>query len=976
MNSVQRPSVEMRKEVRAPSTSQRVSRSVGKKQVPVQKAVKRAASTNLKQEVKKRKTNNSSGILIGGLEEVSCSRREPSSHAEQSVKAKKKIVAVKVTSRKVIGKKPVQVVKGKKLRIKNDSIKVAAKPKQKNVVNLSGKKTLKLNTGKNSSASAADKGPKDGKTSGKKSIDKMGKAVGKKTPDTSPDRRVSEAQTDNEPHKKQNKSKTTTTKTVTSTKISKISNIKKEEKSVKKPLKKDNQKVKEKSGTTEETNKSANCESKVTTKKGVLGRRKSTNKSEKSLESSPSPSQSPSRETSPLKSKSSDKILEKPTLKGKRPEKKATKEKDQSKPQKAEVEKSAVTEIQNTPSDVCSNATLETAGTDDVRKKQPSTKEDNIRSSKESTKLVKVDIKLEEKICDQKTQLDIKCMPPKKLIKQKVEIEHEMKVKKVKQSEEDLIDNIKLETQDDVNNDSSTSDEIPLNEILKRSILKQETDLKSGGELKTSNKLSSECISGSLKLNEDKRHQSSADENEENSVLQDSIPIEKASNVKSKRETVPEKKLTKCVKDDQPKKKPEKNGNKDLKLKKEIKSTLKSKESTEKKAVKQKVAKLVKKSKLGEVRNRQKRCNVQNNKSSDKSDSDSRGKRLKLFGYWNGPKRHRVASLNALAKVHCLYENESRTALLEMCDSSSSNTTQSYSNKTQPKKTEEKPKESIDPPVPTHTRTLRSAPGLRAPGRHWDMLNVSTTSTSTTSEDSSDTVEDKKLTLQPSVKQKQNKKPENDPSSCSSEEENKAASKTTKTEEDSTTGNKKVKKKRKRHELMMDLKDMVVRKRMASLNASAILAASYSVEKRPVTKKDDGGDEDQKEKREKKREAAERRNAKKRAVESSPDMEVEESSGDDDVIVRSTNGKSKQKVAVIVNQDTDVTITGVYVNSTTRSTHHEGYCSIAGMQYRISSTSHTQTEATAVATETVLHAEHVSTHLFKYYQFQCTEVGV
>lgn len=41
---------------------------------------------------------------------------------------------------------------------------------------------------------------------------------------------------------------------------------------------------------------------------------------------------------------------------------------------------------------------------------------------------------------------------------------------------------------------------------------------------------------------------------------------------------------------------------------------------------------------------------------------------------------------------------------------------------------------------------------------------------------------------------------------------------------------------------------------------------------------------------------------------------------------------------------------GVYVNQT-RSTHHEGFCSIAGMQYRISSTSHTQTAATAVAAE-------------------------
>ncbi|XP_062554281.1 titin [Armigeres subalbatus] len=36
---------------------------------------------------------------------------------------------------------------------------------------------------------------------------------------------------------------------------------------------------------------------------------------------------------------------------------------------------------------------------------------------------------------------------------------------------------------------------------------------------------------------------------------------------------------------------------------------------------------------------------------------------LKLYGFWSGPKRHRVASLNAIAKVHCLYENETRAAL-------------------------------------------------------------------------------------------------------------------------------------------------------------------------------------------------------------------------------------------------------------------------------------------------------------------------
>lgn len=39
-----------------------------------------------------------------------------------------------------------------------------------------------------------------------------------------------------------------------------------------------------------------------------------------------------------------------------------------------------------------------------------------------------------------------------------------------------------------------------------------------------------------------------------------------------------------------------------------------------------------------------------------------KSRRLRLFGFYSGPKRHRMASLNALAKVQCLYENESRTA--------------------------------------------------------------------------------------------------------------------------------------------------------------------------------------------------------------------------------------------------------------------------------------------------------------------------
>uniref|UniRef100_A0A182T5E0 Uncharacterized protein n=1 Tax=Anopheles maculatus TaxID=74869 RepID=A0A182T5E0_9DIPT len=46
-----------------------------------------------------------------------------------------------------------------------------------------------------------------------------------------------------------------------------------------------------------------------------------------------------------------------------------------------------------------------------------------------------------------------------------------------------------------------------------------------------------------------------------------------------------------------------------------------------------------------------------------KKRQSAKKRNVKLYGFWSGPKRHRVASLNALAKVHCLYENEMRGAL-------------------------------------------------------------------------------------------------------------------------------------------------------------------------------------------------------------------------------------------------------------------------------------------------------------------------
>ncbi|XP_031340964.1 uncharacterized protein LOC116169077 [Photinus pyralis] len=287
---------------------------------------------------------------------------------------------------------------------------------------------------------------------------------------------------------------------------------------------------------------------------------------------------------------------------------------------------------------------------------------------------------------------------------------------------------------------------------------------------------------------------------------------------------------------------------------------------------------------------------VANKKTCAKRKVEQRNRKLKLYSFWNGPKRHRVASLNALAKVHCLYENETRGTLMDNDHSIKSELIDDTNND-----------EEDDEILPT--RTLRSAPGLRGAGKHWEMHD----DTFSSSEDNENSFE-RPPSPKPKV-EKEKKKPS-------------------------------VKRRRNRCELIMDLKDMVVRKRMASLNASAILAASYSVEKRssksPKSEVTDTESDDSEDSFSRPSEG----NKKKCFDE---DVKKEE-----DRKVIEVQAAPNKKVSVILNQDTDVTITGVYVNSTTRSTHHEGYCSIAGMQYRISAKSHTQTASTTVATETIL----------------------
>nr|CAI5828080.1 unnamed protein product [Callosobruchus analis] len=443
---------------------------------------------------------------------------------------------------------------------------------------------------------------------------------------------------------------------------------------------------------------------------------------------------------------------------------------------------------------------------------------------------------------------------------------------------------------------------------------------------------------------------------------------------------------------------------------------------------------------------------------SKNPESDGQICKTKLFGFWNGPKRHRVASLNALAKVQCLYDNEGKGNLLDLMEEQSRmeylakveslKLAQLAAAKKEPLKSSRE--SSPEPP----TRTLRSVPGLRAVGKHWEH------SDSSSSSDESD------------APVKQIKEEKIDAKEAEQEGEKQASGQ---------------KKKRGKNELVMDLKDMVVRKRMASLNATAILAASYSTEKRQTSKtfKNDDSSSDESGSSEEyfaanktlvKEEVPEDDGKKEedrklvecilrkiqtegliKKYETEPEFALKmkflsalafvpttdvveafeilcdenmlpedaqpildyfedtwigrpqrrqhrrsprfshsmwncfntvveglpktnnsiegwhrafeaQSSADHPNIWKFVKAiqreqslhelQIEQYVAVILNhQDTaDVTITGVYVNSTTRSTRHEGYCSIAGMQYRISATSHTQTAAAAaVATaETLL----------------------
>ncbi|KAJ8684496.1 hypothetical protein QAD02_020288 [Eretmocerus hayati] len=278
--------------------------------------------------------------------------------------------------------------------------------------------------------------------------------------------------------------------------------------------------------------------------------------------------------------------------------------------------------------------------------------------------------------------------------------------------------------------------------------------------------------------------------------------------------------------------------------------------------------------------------------------------RMKLFGFWSGPKRHRVASLNALAKVHCLYENENGGAYLggfckpkpesEKCKEGKTMDYRELQVEVDLKKDQQS---SVEKHHCEAKRKLRSVPGLR--GKHYDVFEASTSSSD----------EDSRFE-QTRGKGRKKKEKQLEKSSISKgrdRDENNDIKlgkppKVDNKSDDKPTSIKKVnQKRRKKCTEPMDLKDMVVSKRMASLNASAILAASYSDEKNRVgTSSDTSSSNDSDLEFLKKRKPSDAETEKKKQRQSGSDA--------DDL-------SNPSKKVVIVNQDTDVTITGEYISS-------------------------------------------------------------
>ncbi|XP_070493544.1 titin homolog isoform X2 [Chironomus tepperi] len=300
-------------------------------------------------------------------------------------------------------------------------------------------------------------------------------------------------------------------------------------------------------------------------------------------------------------------------------------------------------------------------------------------------------------------------------------------------------------------------------------------------------------------------------------------------------------------------------------------------------------------------------------------------------------KRTRVASLNAIAKVHCLYENEARSHY----DSAFIKSTKKPTTIICKVSSEDEDEESDSKETEcTQKRSLRTAPGLRAIGKHWEMDSMSSDidSDSDISQKAvKGTKKSKSVTKTSTLKIHEGKQRHKQNLKSSSKMKNqirkafKQSPKTIKASDnlqrdsDKDTERKKqkfspvskkpaaaakkhngsIKRKKTKDDDKNSEKNVVTKKRMASLNASAILAASYEIENyaakhdsSTTETSDESDNEDDEEEDE-------------NEVIEPPTMKKEKK----DVKMESTEETRPKSTTNLVKIDTDVTITGVYVNS-------------------------------------------------------------
>ncbi|KAL5278541.1 hypothetical protein ACFFRR_003274 [Megaselia abdita] len=310
-----------------------------------------------------------------------------------------------------------------------------------------------------------------------------------------------------------------------------------------------------------------------------------------------------------------------------------------------------------------------------------------------------------------------------------------------------------------------------------------------------------------------------------------------------------------------------------------------------------------------------------------------------------GPKRHRMASLNASAKVQCLYENESRTAQelglsrtivqipkAQTIVDSEEDLKKALQKSIVPVKKESSDKDSSDVEIADMKRELRNVPGLRGAGKHWEFHDMSSLdSANDTDEENKKKIKKKKmlkLKAQKSEKEKEAKK--------MVEKSKKAEKKVkmVKIKESKIDQRKRLplkKRKRPKKEDSSNESGVILgKKRIASLNATAIVAATYEVERhldRNLATDCSSYEsllEEVKRDSNKHKDNIQQQQSSPKKIKQEKDIKTE-------IKEELKDASRPTSTSVVIVQDTDVTITGVYVNTATGSSQ-EAYCK---MQYRV-----------------------------------------